>query len=57
MLEYGMDLRSTGHLNAGNTVLETVRPQAWNVLITHLHLTTLKIWAFEQADFVVLRIL
>lgn len=57
MQEDGLDLRSTGHLNAGDTVLETVRPQAWNVLITHLHLTTLEIWAFEQADLVVLRIL
>lgn len=52
-----MDLRSSGHLKAGNTVLETVRPQAWNILITHLHLTALKIWAFKQANLVILRVL
>lgn len=55
--EDGMDLRSSGHLKAGNTVLETVRPQAWNILITHLHLTALKIWAFKQANLVILRVL
>lgn len=50
-------LRSTGDLNAGNAVLEAVRPQAWNILITHLHLTTLEIWTFIQANLVVLGIL
>lgn len=52
-----MDLRSTGHLNASNAVLETIRPQAWNVLIAHLHLTAFKVWAFKEANLVVLRIL
>lgn len=52
-----MDLRSTGHLNAGNAVLETIRPQARDILIAHLHLTTFKVWAFKEANLVVLRIL
>lgn len=50
-------LRSTGDLNTGNTVLEAVRPQAWNILIAHLHLTTLEVWTFIQANLVILGIL
>lgn len=53
----GYDLRSAGDLNAGNTILEAVRPQTWNILITNLHLTTLKLWRFKQANLVVLGIL
>lgn len=50
-------LRSTGNLDAGNAVLEAVRPQARDVLITHLHLTTLEVWTFKQANLVVLGVL
>lgn len=38
-------------------VLEAVRPQAWNILITHFHLTTLKVCTFIQTNLVVLGIL
>lgn len=51
------DLRSAGNLDAGNAILEAVRPQAGDVLVTHLHLTALEVWAFKQANLVVLRVL
>lgn len=50
-------LRSTGHLNAGHTILEAIRPQAWDILIAHFHLTALKVHTFIQADLVVLGVL
>lgn len=50
-------LRSTGDLNAGNAILEAVRPQAGDILIAHLHLTPLEAGTFEQADLVILGIL
>lgn len=55
--EVKKDLRSTGDLDAGHTILEAIRPQAGDVLITHLHLTALEVWAFKQANLVVLRVL
>lgn len=51
------DLRSTSNLDAGNAILEAVGPQAGDVLIAHLHLTALEVWAFKQANLVVLRVL
>lgn len=45
---------STGDLKTSNTILEAIRPQARNILIAHLHLTTLEVWTLIQADLVVL---
>lgn len=50
-------LRSTIYLNAGDSVLEAVTPQTWDVLIRNLHLTTIKVHAFIQTDPVVLWVL
>lgn len=49
--------RSTSDLNTGDMVLETIRPQAWNILITHLHLPTLEVCTFIHANLVVLGVL
>lgn len=48
---------STGDLDAGNAILEAVGPEGRDVLVTHLHLTTLKVHALKQADLVVLGVL
>lgn len=53
----GCDLRSTSDLQAGNAVLETVGPQAGNILVAHLHLATLKVGTLIQANLVVLGVL
>jgi len=45
---------SSGDLDASHTVLETIRPQAGDVLVTHLHLATFKVITLIQADLVVL---
>lgn len=54
MLNY---LRSTIYLNAGDSVLETIAPQTWDVLIRNLHLTTIKLHALKQTDSMVLWVL
>lgn len=50
-------LRPTIYLNAGDSVLEAITPQTWDVLIRHLHLTTLKVHALIQTDIMVLGVL
>lgn len=51
------NVRSTIYFNAGDSVLEAITPQAWDVLIRHLHLTTLKVHALIQTDLMVLGVL
>lgn len=50
-------LRSTKDLDAGNSVLEAIGPQAGDVLITDLHFAALKVHALKQADFMILSVL
>lgn len=50
-------LRSTIYLNAGDSVLEAVAPQTWDVLIRNLHLTTIKVHALKQTDVMILWVL
>ena len=50
-------LRSTGDLDARNTILEAVRPQAGDVLVADLHLAALEVHGLVQADLVVLGVL
>ena len=50
-------LRSTVDLDAGNAILEAVRPQAGNILIADLHLAALEVHGLVQADLVVLGVL
>lgn len=50
-------LRSTIYLNAGDSVLEAVAPQTWDVLIRNLHLTTIKVHALIQTDVMILWVL
>ena len=50
-------LRSTGDLDARNAILETVRPQAGDVLVANLHLAALEVHGLVQADLVVLGVL
>lgn len=50
-------LRPTIYLNAGDSVLEAVAPQTWDVLIRNLHLTTFKVHALIQTDVMVLWVL
>lgn len=49
--------RSSCDLNAANSILEAVRPQARNILITHFHLATIKVCTLIQANLVILWVL
>lgn len=52
-----VDIRSSGDLNACYSVIEAIGPETGDVLITHLHLTALKVGTLIQADLVILAIL
>lgn len=50
------NLHSTFYLNAGNSALEAIAPQTWDVLIGN-HLMTIKVHALIQTDSMVMWVL